>query len=489
MDVRTFATISIDPAAFQAELIIPSVHGPRRFGDVMADFQRERFASINPALVAIANGDKPPIGRHWWEATKGGSKDSDLAVALLWLLAFTRRPLSCQVGAADADQADELRKAAKDILRLNAWLAEAIDVQSWQIVGKRTDSACEIIAADVAGSHGARPSVLILNELSHVRKREFAENLLDNAAKVPNGLAIVATNAGFLDTWQFEWRELARTSPRWSFQRLAEPSPWLNPADMEEAKRRNSPNRFRRLWEGEWSLDTGNAIPLDQIERAKRLRGPHPCRLSERHVYIAGVDLATRRDRSAVVVLAFDELDPRHQVDLAWCQAWSPSDFPNRTIPLAVVRDAILRIHERFYLERVIADPYGAQLLVEELVQAGISCTLLPFTGPNLDLMAKSLLEAFSDDRVQLYDDPALLRDLGRLQLVERPQGWKLKAVADETGHADLAVAATIALPFALGWAKEIREESYDRLLPDNVLKQLRGQAEGGAGLRTTYVI
>jgi len=80
------------------------------------------------------------------------------------------------------DQADELRKAAKDILRLNPWLATRIEIQSWKIICNATASECEIIAADVAGSHGARPDVLILNELSHVTKQEFAENLLDNAA-------------------------------------------------------------------------------------------------------------------------------------------------------------------------------------------------------------------------------------------------------------------------------------------------------------------
>jgi len=67
-----------------------SARGPQCFSDVMAEFQRERFAGINPALLSVSRGEKPAFGRHWWEATKGASKDSDLAVCLLWLLAFTK---------------------------------------------------------------------------------------------------------------------------------------------------------------------------------------------------------------------------------------------------------------------------------------------------------------------------------------------------------------------------------------------------------------
>jgi hypothetical protein len=97
---------------FRQHLVIPAGHGLARFADVMADFQREDFARIDSALIALASGHKPTRGRFWWERTKGASKDTGAAVCLLWLLGFSRRPLACQVRAADQAQADELRKAA-----------------------------------------------------------------------------------------------------------------------------------------------------------------------------------------------------------------------------------------------------------------------------------------------------------------------------------------------------------------------------------------
>lgn len=234
MNSETLKQFAQSPAAFRESLLIPTGRGERLFADIIAPFQRERFAALDPALIAVARGERPPIGRHWWEATKGASKDTDLAGCLLWLLAFTDRPLDCQVGAADQDQADELRKAAKGILHSNEWLAGAIKIQGSMILSDRTDSTCEIVAADVTGSHGARPDVLILNELSHIAKDEFAANLMDNASKVPHGLVVVATNAGVLDSWQHKWRELARNSARWSFHKWDRPAPWLDAAELAE---------------------------------------------------------------------------------------------------------------------------------------------------------------------------------------------------------------------------------------------------------------
>ena len=177
-------------------------------------------------------------------------------------------PWPVKFGAADQDQADELRKAAKSILRLNSWLAERVTVQNWKLICEATQCEAMIIAADTAGSHGSRPDVLILNELSHVTKDEFAANLLDNASKVPNGLVIIATNAGFVGTQgRIKRRELARTSPRWSFHQFAEPAPWLDPAEIEEARQRNTLTRFMRLFHGVWSSG-GDALEDADIEAA-----------------------------------------------------------------------------------------------------------------------------------------------------------------------------------------------------------------------------
>jgi hypothetical protein len=451
MNATTLRRYAVDPLAFLADLVIPSAQGPLRFGNIVADFQHQRFAALAPALLAVARGEKPAIGRYWWEATKGASKDSDLACCLLWLLAFSRRPLTCQVGAADADQAAELRKAAKDILRLNGWLAGRVSVQNWKLLCTATGSACDIISSDEAGSHGARPDVLILNELSHITKQEFAENLADNAAKVPHGLVVIATNAGYLDTLAWRWRELARQSERWSFHQWAKPSPWLDSAEIEEARIRNSNACFQRLWFGIWASGGGDAIEREDIEAAITLTGPLTATEAERERWqaVAGLDLGIKHDRSAFVVLACRPGSQRIRV--ASVESWKPPR--GGQVDLSRVEAAVVRAHQWFHLRSVHYDPHQAGLMAQRLRRVGVPCEEVPFVGRNLDDMATTIMEVFRSRIIDLYDDSALVRDLSKLNIVEKSFGQKLEAPADADGHADTAVALAIALPHAVRMA------------------------------------
>ncbi len=449
IDIRAFAH---DPAAFQAALIIPSARGTAKFGDVMGDFQKERFAGINPALLSISQGNKPEFGRHWWEATKGASKDSDLAVCLLWLLAFSKRPLTCQVGAADMDQADELRKAAKDILRLNEWLATRIQLQAMKIVCKANGSECEIIAADVAGSHGARPDVLILNELSHVTKQEFAENLMDNAAKVPHGLAVIATNSGFEGTWQERWRAIAIDSPRWKTHIYSRPAPWLDDDEMAEAKRRNSHARFMRLWWGVWASGAGDALDAEDLQAAIfPLLKPTTTRDPE-WFYVGGLDLGIKHDHSALVVLAGNQKTQR--IRLAHAQSWAPDPETGKVNLMAVER-AVLEAHQRFNMKTCGYDPYQAALMAQRLELQRVRLKEVPFTGTALNLMASTLLDVFRSRRIELFDCPQLISDLRRLTIEEKSYGYRLSATRDDAGHADLATSLALSLPIAVEFLGE----------------------------------
>ena len=76
----------------------------------------------------------------------------------------------------------------------------------------------------------------------------------------------------------------------------------MNPADIEEAQRRNSPSRFARLWRGVWSTAGGDALEEKDIQAAVTLPGP----IMERHPMegcVAGLDLGIEHDHWRVVVL------------------------------------------------------------------------------------------------------------------------------------------------------------------------------------------
>jgi hypothetical protein len=468
-----------DPLAFLEDLIIPGARGTVRFGDAMADFQREWFAAIAPALLAVARGERPPIGRYWVERTKGGSKDSDCAACLLWLLAFSSRPLDCQIGAADQDQADELRKAARDILHLNRWLAARVKIQNWRIVCDKSGAAAEIIAADVTGSHGARPDVLILNELSHIAKQEYAENLMDNAAKVPQGLVVIATNAGYLDTFQWNWRELARTSDRWHFHQWAQPAPWLDPDEIDEARLRNSVTRFMRLFYGVWGSKSGDALDPEDIEAAVTLGGPMLGDVPEGWSFVAGLDLGVSNDHSAFVVLGSKHGSNR--IALVDCKSWTPPR--GGEIDLAAVERYIIATHARLRF-RLRYDPWQSKLMAQNLFRRGIYCEPMNFVGQNLNLMASAILEVFATRVIDLYRDDDLIRDLGRLTIVEKSYGYKLESTRDATGHADRATALAICLPDAVTMA---HQRAYRDRNPPECISQSIEPARFGVHLENRH--
>jgi hypothetical protein len=447
MNAEQLKLMAADPAEFRRLLGLPAPN--------LADFQVRDFEHLDVAFKALAAGTMPPVRRLWLERTKGASKDSDLASLILWLLAFSPRPLTIQVGAADQDQADELRRAAAGMVRQHHKVFKrlGVDVQADAILSHRSGGRADIIPADVAGSHGARPDLLILNELTHVTKQDFALNLLDNASKVLHGVVVVATNAGFCPSWQWDYRESVRTSPRGYFSTHDQPAPWLDVREIAEAERRNPPNRFLRLWRGIWTTGSGDALAAEDIKAAICLQGPTLVR-DRNATYYAGIDLGISRDHSAVVLVAKDNRTKR--LSLSQVLNWKPP--AGGKVDLDVVLDKAMELHREFrpvfYL-----DPYQGELLATQMKKRGAMVELIPFTGKVLPELATAVIETFSSRSIDIYRHEGLIADLHSLRLKESAQGWKLDAARTQSGHADRATALALALLASrrLNWGARLR--------------------------------
>ncbi len=126
-DVRRWAASPLD---FFADTIIPVAGADVRLGDCWAGFQVEAFKVLAGCISAVAVGSKPPYRGLWIERTKGASKDSDIGLALCWLLMFARRPQSIELAANDFDQIGETRKAMVAIIRCNPWMNDRLTIQT-----------------------------------------------------------------------------------------------------------------------------------------------------------------------------------------------------------------------------------------------------------------------------------------------------------------------------------------------------------------------
>lgn len=427
---------------FVGSLLILTAGELRPFREVMADHQREWMTAMSPALEALAVGEKPKPARIWLEGTKGSAKDTLLAAAVFWLLAAASRPLAIQIAASDEEQAGELLKVARVWLHNNPKLASRVEIQSSKLICKSTGSEAEILTSDVAGSHGARPDLLIANELSHVPvgKWEFIANLFDNASKVPRGLVIVATNAGRVGSEAWKWRELARKSPRWSFHQFAQPAPWLDPEELEDARTRNPHSRFRRLFWGEWA--TGSDVLNDGvIEAAYAGNVPTLHTGSSDYVFAGGLDLAVSKDFAALVIIGKHVKTSRLRI--AKCWLWRPG--PGRKIDQGEIEATLLECH-RIYRPVIAVDPYQGEYLISRLQKQQVKIEGRAQTGKNLVEQCSLLIEQFNSQNIDIPHYPPLRKDLDGLTIEERSYGFRLVSDKGPNGHGDTASALAIGI-------------------------------------------
>jgi hypothetical protein len=442
-----FDQYSKDPMKFLRELAVPGSEVGKQFDEVWAEFQREAFERLAPCLLAVAKGQIPPVRGMWFERTKGASKDSDVGCCILWLLLFARKPLLIEIGAEQQEQARETLLAMRAIVRLNPWMKPYIEFFQSVVKAKHTEAHMEVLTTTKTGAHGSRPEMTICNELSHVTVQEFMDTMMDNAEKLDENFAVIATNAGHLHTWQYDWREGYRRDEDWWFQKVDQPAPWIGERNLRSARLRNSNMRFNRLWHGVWSPKEGDAIDPEDIDAAIRMEGPmspkHVC--DNGFVVVQGVDAGIKHDHAAVVHLAVRRGNPR--VHLARCESWAPI---HGKIDLSQLEAAILRGWADFPCLGMCYDPTQMEYMRQRVEAKGVICDRIYVPRREGDIMARTLLEHFRNRLISIYPDELFVRDLHRLSIKETRYGeHKLDAVRDEYGHADRAIAFALALPAA----------------------------------------
>jgi hypothetical protein len=445
----------LDFLCFARGLNIASQTGCRVFENCMAPFQRKFFDDIAPSLQAIRAGDPPPISRWWVERTKKASQDADLALIMLWLIAFPTRPLFMQVGAANREQAGIVKDRITHLLYWNPWLNEHVEMVLGEVRSKKklpTGSAMahmNILSSDIAGAHGGTPDVMIINELSHITRWEFAENMMDNADGVAQGLAIIATNAGHKGSKAEGWRNNAIKSDRWCVHVLAEPAPWHSKATIKDAEDRNPFSRYLRLWWGKWSSGKGDALNDADVDRCFTLQDSvdDP---RDGMIYIGGLDLGISHDHSGFAILEVDCNNQR--INVVWIKGWEPLKNTGE-VDLIDVENVCRAMSQHYRISALLYDPHQAKLMAQRLTRFGVPMREMTFSsGANITKMATSFISVVEAGKLKCYDDPdgRLRRDFGKFNIVEKPYGFKLESVSDEYGHADVGTAVVIALPAAV---------------------------------------
>jgi hypothetical protein len=444
MNRDLLSKMAADPKLFRSSLRIDCGGKVAVLGEVQDPWQRDDFQALdNSWLLAMGRAvpGQPPQ-RAWLERPRGSSQTSDLAVSVVFALAFAPRPIQSVAAAADQDQAGLLRNAIRRLLELNPWLGETLEVQQWRVCNRRTGSELNILASDVSSSFGLLVDVVIVDELSiwgDGRGEQFWGSLLSAIAKRPGGLLVAIMNAGFKESWQHKLRTKVEGDPNWHFSAVTQPASWIRPEHLDEQRHLLPGPVFDRLWRNEWSSGAGDALQESDIAASVIEQGPlfGP---EEGWCYFGGLDLSISRHNSAAIVVGRDR---QGFVKLACTRLWTPPK--GGQVDLGAVRDSVLALNEQFAVALWGFDQFQAALLSQDLARCNVSMEPVSFAGRPSQEMASELIELFASRRIKLYDEPRLVADLRSLRISLRPGGFRLEAPVTSSGHADLGFALAMA--------------------------------------------
>ena len=443
---RDVARMAIDPAFYRQQLRIEVSGEVVRYADVAADWQETDFVAMDPAWLRCVGRSKEhvPKMRSWLERCRGASKTFDLAVMAAWGLRFAQRKVRFNWFAGDEDQAKLGIAAMETAVTLNPWLG--LEIQKKVVRNPVTGSTLEILSSDAATGYGQLADAVLVDEIANwpetpARKRFGTSSYPHSPRKqivcAKRSRMPVALAAGFGRT-----ARKIRGDAAWYFRNLRTIPSWITQEQIAEQGRLLPRSVYDRTCCNNWTSGTDNGLSPADVEACCVLDGPMTCRRHAYDSYIAACDLGWLHDRTGLVVLAINF--ERREIALAFAASWHPQDYGGE-VPLDLVENEILAVHQLFSLDKVVFDPTQATGTLQKLSNAGVPCFRALLAPKNQDVMAKALLQAFNQRRAKLYRHSELIADLLSLEVVDRTIGLKLQAARSAGGHSDLAFTYAIA--------------------------------------------
>lgn len=455
---------------FRNRLLIDCDGTPRLLSEVADPWQQADFDALDPGWESVAGAPcEPDYLRGYLERPRGHSKTGDIAAMVAYVLYATPRLIRGVAAAADKEQAGFLKDGIEKLVKLNPWLAERLAVRTSRVVNRKTGSVLKIISNDANSSFGATPDFVVIDELTHWKKRGLWDSLISALAKRARCMVVVISNAGFGQgtSWQWDARELCRADRAWHFSRLDGPqASWITEDRLAEQRRLLPTKAYLRLWLNQWTRETGDGLDWMDIEACTTLAGPMAEYSDQFYPFFGALDLGLKNDHAALIVLGIDV--PAQRLRLARCHSWIPAQHDGQ-VKLAQVRETCLDVAKAFQLIAMVYDPYQCQLMAEDLAANGLQMIPCSFQAKNADRMAKAVLQVFRNRQIDLYHDRLLMDDLMRIAIEERPIGYKITATRDDRGHADRAIALAMGVPYGVEWMKELaagssQEETYSQV-------------------------
>jgi hypothetical protein len=427
---------ALDPLALLAGL---QLEDGRAWGDAAADFQHEDAAAV---LLGTAPGDRR---LHWIGRPRGGSKTTDAGgFALVALLTQAPPRSTSHAFARDREQAGLLLDALRGLAERSG-LAALLDFGAWSVTVKSSGARLLIESADAASALGARPYLVIVDELAawpQTREaRSLWQSIVSGLPKRRDSRLLVITTAGEPGSMAAGILAGARESARWRVSDFVGALPWADADDLAEQRRMLPESVYLRLHENRWTAAEDRLVTPADLAACVTLDGPLD--YDPRHRYICGLDLGLKDDRTVLTVAHAEPRDsggPRVVLDrLAVLQGSRANP-----VQLSDVEALAEQTSRAYGHARIRLDPWQAIGLAQRLRDRGVSVEEWAFSAQSVGRLGQSLHLLLRDHRLALPDDRELLDELQTVRLRESSPGvYRLDH--DAGHHDDRAVALGLA--------------------------------------------
>jgi phage terminase large subunit-like protein len=387
---------------------------------------------------------------HYLTRPRGASKTTDLAAVTVAALVEQLPPRSRSYAvAADRDQGALLLDALAGFVHRTEGLASAVKVEAWRATSTRTGATIEVLAADESSSWGLKPHLLVVDEFAAWKTtagpRRLWASLFSSLAKTADSRLAILTTAGEPSHPAHKLLQRARTSDRWSVSEQPGPTPWLDPADLDEQKAELPAWEFERLHLNRWTESADRLVAGTDLDACITLDGPREWRRHSPASYVLAVDVGLVNDSTVLAVCSRDR--DSDVVALDNLIVWQGSRA--HPVSLEAVEATIVETWEGYRHPPLTLDPWQGALLAQRLRRRGLRVVEHPFTVSSVSKLALRLHGAIRDQAIALYPDDELVQELRNVRLRESSPGvYRLDH--DHGQHDDRAIALALCVDHLL---------------------------------------
>jgi len=269
-------------------------------------------------------------------------------------------------------------------------------------------------------------NILVIDEAGMIAREAWEEALRPALSDKKGRALFISSPRGRNWFYELFLRGKDKDSPEYeSFSFPTASNPFIDPADIEEARRSLPERVFRQEYLAEFIDDAGAVF-----QNIKQCVGPVP--QNPREPYSIGVDLAKYVDFTVVTVMDAQ----KHVIDI---QRWNESSYP-------LQKEKIRHVCLKYKDARIIVDQTGiGDPIVDDLRNSGLSIEGLKFTNESKQSLIETLILTFEKQTITIPDYKPLIHELEAFSY-EMTKTGLIRYNAPSGYHDDCVISLALAL-------------------------------------------